>query len=43
MYVNDVTVNMGESREKSIRTLFEMAKQKNLVPNFELRISEFIK
>ena len=43
MYVNDVTVNMGESGEKSIRTLFEMAKQKNLVPNFELRISEFIK
>ena len=43
MYVNDVTVNMGESGEKSIRTLFEMAKQKNLVPNFELKISEFIK
>ena len=43
MYVNDVTVNMGESGEKSIRTLFEMAKQKNLVPNFELNISEFIK
>ena len=43
MYVNDVTVNMGESGEKSIRTLFEMAKQKNLVPNFELSISEFIK
>ena len=29
--------------QKSIRTLFEMAKQKNLVPNFELKISEFIK
>ena len=43
MYVNDVTVNMGESGEKSIRTLFDMAKQKNLVPNFELKISEFIK
>ena len=43
MYVNDVTVNMDESGEKSIRTLFEMAKQKNLVPNFELKISEFIK
>ena len=42
MYVNDVTVNMGESGEKSIRTLFEMAKQKNLVPNFELKISESI-
>ena len=43
MYVNDVTVNMGESGEKSIRTLFDMAKQKNLVPNFELKISELIK
>ena len=43
MYVNDVTVDMGESGEKSIRTLFDMAKQKNLVPNFELKISEFIK
>jgi 1,4-dihydroxy-6-naphthoate synthase len=43
MYVNDVTVNMGESGEKSIRTLFDMAKQKNLVPNFELSISESIK
>ena len=40
MYVNDVTVDMGESGEKSIRTLFEMAKQKKLVPNFELKISE---
>ena len=43
MYVNGVTVNMGESGEKSIRTLFDMAKQKNLVPNFELKISELIK
>ena len=42
MYVNDVTVNMGESGEKSIRTLFDMAKQKNLVPNFELKISKSI-
>ena len=42
MYVNAVTVDMGESGEKSIRTLFEMAKQKNLVPNFELKISESI-
>ena len=40
MYVNNVTVDMGESGEKSIRTLFDMAKQKNLVPNFELKISE---
>ena len=40
MYVNDVTVDMGKSGEKSIRTLFEMAKQKKLVPDFELKISE---
>ena len=43
MYVNPVTVDMGESGEKSIRTLFDMAKRKNLVPDFELKISEFIK
>ena len=42
MYVNNVTVDMGESGEKSIRTLFDMAKQKNLIPNFELKISEQI-
>ena len=41
MYVNNVTVNMGENGEKAIRTLFDMAKQKDLVPNFELKISEF--
>ncbi len=40
MYVNNVTVDMGESGEKSIRTLFDMAKQKNLVPDFELKISK---
>ena len=40
MYVNAVTVDMGEPGEKAIRTLFEMARQKNLVPNFELKISE---
>ncbi len=28
MYVNDVTVNMGEVGEKSIRKMFQMAKQK---------------
>jgi len=39
MYVNQVTVNMGERGEKSIRTLFEMAKEKNLVPDFELSIA----
>ena len=40
MYVNNVTVDMGEPGEKSIRTLFDMAKQKNLVPDFELKVSE---
>jgi len=39
MYVNDVTVNMGENGEKSIRRLFEMALQKNLVPEFNLKIA----
>lgn len=34
MYVNDVTVNMGDSGEKSIKRLFEMAIEKNLVPEF---------
>jgi len=42
MYVNNVTVDMGESGEKSIRTLFDMARQKNLVPDFELKISEHL-
>ena len=39
MYVNKVTVNMGDSGEKSIRKLFEMAKEKGLVPDFELSIA----
>ena len=39
MYVNKVTVNMGDSGEKSIRKFFEMAKEKNLVPDFELSIA----
>ncbi len=39
MYVNKVTVNMGEEGEKSIIKLFEMAKEKNLVPDFELSIA----
>ena len=39
MYVNQVTVNMGNSGEESIRKLFEMAKNKNLVPNFEISIA----
>ena len=39
MYVNKVTVNMGDSGQESIRRLFEMAKQSNLVPDFELSIA----
>jgi len=39
MYVNKVTINMGDKGEESIRRLFEMAKQKNLVPEFELSIA----
>jgi len=39
MYVNNVTVSMGESGEKSIRRFFEMARQKNLVPKFNLKIA----
>lgn len=39
MYVNNVTVNMGDSGEQSIRRLFEMAREKNLVPDFELSIA----
>ena len=39
MYVNKITVNMGEKGEESIRKIFEMAKQKNLVPEFTLSIA----
>ena len=39
MYVNEITVNMGDSGEESIRKLFEMAKNKNLVPDFEISIA----
>lgn len=39
MYVNEVTVNMGDSGEESIRKLFEMAKEKNLIPDFEISIA----
>ncbi|TBR24347.1 MAG: ABC transporter substrate-binding protein [Candidatus Nitrosotenuis sp.] len=40
MYVNDVTVDMGKSGEESIRRFFAMAAEKNLVPKFELKISQ---
>ena len=39
MYVNKVTVNMGDAGEESIRKMFEMAKEKGLVPDFELSIA----
>lgn len=39
MYVNDVTVDMGKNGEKSIRKMFEMARQQNLVPEFNLKIA----
>jgi len=39
MYVNKITVNMGEKGEEAIRRMFEMAKQKNLVPEFTLSIA----
>jgi len=39
MYVNPVTVNMGDSGEESIRKFFDMAKEKNLVPEFNLSIA----
>ena len=42
MYVNEYTVTMGDLGEKSIRTFFDMAKKKNLIPDFELKISENI-
>jgi 1,4-dihydroxy-6-naphthoate synthase len=39
MYVNKVTINMGDKGEESIRRIFEMAKEKNLVPDFKLSIA----
>jgi len=39
MYVNEVTVDMGASGEQSIRKLFDLAREKQLVPDFELSIA----
>ena len=39
MYVNETTIDMGVRGEKAIRRLFDMAREKKLVPNFELKIS----
>ena len=35
-----VAVDMGEDGEKAVRLMFDMAKQKGLVPDFELKISK---
>ena len=39
MYVNEVTVDMGEKGEESIHHLFRLAKEKDLVPDFKLKIA----
>ena len=39
MYVNPVTVNMGDKGEESIKRVFQMAKEKGLVPEFNLSIA----
>jgi 1,4-dihydroxy-6-naphthoate synthase len=39
MYVNEITVNMGDKGEEAIKKMFEMAKQKKLVPEFTLSIA----
>jgi len=39
MYVNQVTVNMGDPGEQAIKKLFEMDKEKGLVPDFEISIA----
>jgi 1,4-dihydroxy-6-naphthoate synthase len=39
MYVNDVTVEMGQAGESAIKRMFELATKKNLVAPFELKIS----
>ena len=40
MYVNEVTVNMGDSGEEAIRKMFSMAREKQLVSDFNLKIAE---
>ena len=39
MYVNNFTVNMGKDGEQSIRRFFDMARMKNLVQEFDLKIA----
>ncbi|HXW02103.1 MAG TPA: MqnA/MqnD/SBP family protein, partial [Candidatus Nitrosotenuis sp.] len=40
MYVNDVTVEMGNAGEAAIRKMFEMAVKQNLIAPFEIKISQ---
>ena len=39
MYVNDITIEMGILGESAIRDLFKFATEKDLVPEFELKIA----
>lgn len=39
MYVNDVTIEMGILGEQAIKNLFKFGIEKDLVPEFELRIA----
>ena len=39
MYVNKITVNMGDVGEAAIKRIFEMAKERKLVPEFTLNIA----
>jgi 1,4-dihydroxy-6-naphthoate synthase len=40
MYVNDVTVEMGNAGEAAIRKMFELAVKQNLIAPFEIKISQ---
>ena len=42
MYVNPVTVDMGDDGEKAIRRMFQMAKDVDLVSEFDLEIAPHI-
>ncbi len=42
MYVNPVTVDMGDDGEKAIRRMFQMAKDADLVSEFDLEIAPHI-
>ena len=39
MYVNPVTVDMGDDGEDAIRMMFRLARDRGLVPEFDLRIA----